>query len=103
VLTREQKDARINGIYMTALQELFPENERLLWRRRLEEMAYVLYKGGREREARAALSAAIDLQKPFRSVDPNPFIWNLLLKSLYVLIEGASEEKKKEASLIVTP
>jgi len=105
VLTREQKDARINGIYMTALQELFPENERLLWRRRLEEMAYVLYKGGREREARAALSAAIDLQKPLRSVDPNPFIWNLLLKSIYMITGGPDRQKEEvgEAPLIITP
>ena len=105
VLTPEQKDARINGIYMKALHEVFPENRRLLWKRRLEEMAYILLKTGKEEEPRLAVSAAIDLQKPFSSIDPNPFIWNLLLKSLYILIESDYEDKEKEekTSLIVTP
>ncbi len=105
VLSREQKDARINSIYMTALEELFPENKRLLWKRRLEEMAYILHRTGKEREARAALSAAIDLQKPFSSIDPNPFIWNLLLKSIYMLTGDPTGRKEKagETSLIVTP
>jgi len=103
VLTPEQKDERINGIYMKALHEVFPENKRLLWKRRLEEMAYILLKTGKEEEATLAVSAAIDLQKPFSSIDPNPFIWNLLLKSLYMVIEGDYEEKGKEFSLIVTP
>jgi len=105
VLTPEQKDERINGIHMKALHEVFPENRRLLWERRLEEMAYILLKTGKEEEARLAVSAAIDLKNPFSSIDPNPFIWNLLLKSLYILIEGDYEDKEKEekTSLIVTP
>jgi hypothetical protein len=105
VLTPEQKDERINGIHMKALHEVFPENRRLLWERRLEEMAYILLKTGKEEEARLAVSAAIDLKNPVSSIDPNPFIWNLLLKSLYILIEGDYEDKEKEekTSLIVTP
>jgi len=103
VLTPEQKDERINGIHMKALHEVFPENRRLLWKTRLEEMAYILLKTGKEEEARLAVSAAIDLKNPFSSIDPNPFIWNLLLKSLYILIEGDYEEEEKESSLIVPP
>jgi len=103
VLTPEQKDERINGIHMKALHEIFPDNRRLLWKRRLEEMAYILLKTGKEEEARLAVSAAIDLKNPFSSIDPNPFIWNLLLKSLYILIEGDYEEEEKETSLIVPP
>jgi hypothetical protein len=103
VLTPEQKDERINRIYMKALHEIFPEHKRLLWKRRLEEMAYILLKTRNEEEARLAVSAAVDLEEPFTSVDPNPFIWNLLLKSLYILIEGDYGEKEKEPSLIVTP
>jgi hypothetical protein len=51
------------------------------------------------------MSAAIDLKNPFSPIDPNPFIWGLLLKSIYIQIEGDYEEKGKEekASLIVTP
>jgi hypothetical protein len=105
VLSDDQKEARLNSIYRDALEELFPDDTRLLWKRRLEEMAYVLLKTGKEEEARTTLSAAIDLNNPFSPIDPNPFIWNLLLKSIYILIEGDYEEKEKEekTSLIVTP
>lgn len=105
VLRPDQKEARLNAIYRDALQELFPEDKRFLWKRRLEEMAYVLLKTGKEDEARTSLSAAIDLNNPFSPIDPNPFIWNLLLKSIYILIEGDYEEKEEEekTSLIVTP
>lgn len=105
VLSADQKEAHLNAIYRDALQELFPDDKRLLWKRRLEEMAYILLKTGKEEEARQTLSAAIDLNNPFSPIDPNPFIWNLLLKSIYILIEGDYEEKEKEekTSLIVTP
>ena len=105
VLTSDQKGARLNSIFRKALEELFPEDKRLLWKRRLEEMAYILQKTGKEKEAKITMSAAIDLKNPFSPIDPNPFIWNLLLKSIYILIEGDYEEKEKEekASLIVTP
>jgi len=105
VLTPDQKDARLNSIYRKALEELFPEEKRIAWKRRLEEMAYILLKSGKEKEARAALSAAIDLKNPFSPIDPNPFIWNLLLKSIYSIIKSDYEEKEREEKtrLIVTP
>jgi hypothetical protein len=105
VLTPDQKNARLNSIFRKALEELFPEDKRLLWKRRLEEMAYILLKTGKEKEAKITMNAAIDLKNPFSPIDPNPFIWNLLLKSIYILMEGDYEEKGKEekASLIVTP
>lgn len=105
VLRPDQKEARLNSIYRDALEELFPEERRLLWKRRLEEIAYVFLKTGKEEEAKAALSAAVDLKNPFSPIDPNPFIWNLLLKSIHGLIEGdhKKKEKEKKASLIITP
>ena len=105
VLTSDQKGARLNSIFRKALEELFPEDKRLLWKRRLEEMAYILQKTGKEKEAKITMSAAIDLKNPFSPIAPNPFIWRLLLKSIYILIEGDYEEAEKEekASLIVTP
>ncbi len=105
VLRPDQKEARLNAIYRDALEELFPEEKRFLWKRRLEEVAYILLKTGKENEARASLSAAIDLNNPFSPIEPNPFIWNLLLKSIYILIEEDHEKKEEEkkTSLIVTP
>jgi hypothetical protein len=105
VLTPQQKDARLNSLYREALQRLFPEEKRLLWKRRLEETAYILWKKGQEKEASMAVSAAVDLQTPFNPIEPNPFCWNLLLKSLYGLVATEREEGEAEqgSSLIVTP
>jgi len=104
VLTPQQKEARLRSLYREALDELFPEAERLLWKRRLEEMAYILWKMGKEREARMAVSAAIDLKAPFSPIEPNPFIWNLLLKSLSALLERGrgGKEKGEGSSRIIT-
>jgi len=105
VLRPDQKEARLNAIYRDALEELFPEEKRFIWKRRLEEVTYILFKTGKEDEAKASLSAAIDLNNPFSTIEPNPFIWNLLLKSIYSLVEVEHEKKEEEkkTSLIVTP
>jgi hypothetical protein len=105
VLRPDQQEARVNAIYRKALEELFPEEKRLLWKRRLEEMAYVLLKTGKEQEAKAALSAAIDLKNPVSTIEPNPFIWNLVLKSIEILLDTDQEKREEEekSSLIVTP
>lgn len=105
VLTPDQKEAQLNNIYRDALEELFPEDKRFLWKRRLEEMAYILLKTGKQDEARASLSAALDLNNPFSPIDPSPFIWNLLAKSIQILLETDREKKEEEqkTSLIVTP
>jgi len=105
LLRPDQKEARINAVYRQALEELFPEEKRLLWKRRLEEMAYVLLTTGKEDEARQALSAAIDLKKPLSTIEPNPFIWNLVLKSIEMLLETDQEKKEEEqkSSLIIPP
>ena len=104
VLTPQQKDARLNSLYKEALHELFPEAQRLLWKRRLEEMAYILWKMGKQREASMAVSAAVDLKTPFSTITPNPFAWNLLLKSLYALMERerGSKERGEGSSRIIT-
>jgi len=105
VLTPQQKDARLNSLYRDALEGLFPEEQRLLWKKRLEETAYILWKQGQQKEASMAVSAAVDLQTPFNPIEPNPFVWNLLLKSIYGLLETerGEQEKKKRSSLIITP
>lgn len=105
VLTPSQKDARLNSIYNSALEAIFPNEKRLIWKRRLEETAYILFKTGKDKEARQALSAAIDLKNPFSSINPNPFIWNLLLKSIYSDLEEDSDEMDEEekSSLIIAP
>jgi hypothetical protein len=103
VLNPTQKEARFQGIYQKALIELFPGERRFLYQRRLEEMAYVLFKLGREEEAKISLAMAMDLEKPLNPIQPDPFLFQLVVKSIFGLLAETNEKKSKEPSLIVKP
>ncbi len=103
VLTQPQKEARFQGIYQKALSELFTGERRILYQRRLEEMAYIFFKLGREEEAKISLAVAIDLKKAASPLQPNPFLFQLVIKSIFTLLKEAYEKKVKEPSLIVKP
>jgi hypothetical protein len=103
VLNKTQKEARFQEIYQRALTELLPEERRFLYQRRLEEMAYILLKLGRQEEARMALAIAIDLKKPPNLIQLNLFLFQLVIKSIFNLLSEAYEKKAKEPSLIVKP
>jgi hypothetical protein len=103
VLAQTQKEARFQGIYQKALSELFTSERRFLYQRRLEEMAYIFFKLGREEEAKISLTVAIDLEKPASPFQPNPFLFQLVIKSIFTLLKEAYEKKVKEPSLIVKP
>ena len=103
VLNQTQKEARFQAIYQKALSELFSGERRLLYKRRLEEMAYLLYKLGREEEARISLAVAIDLEKPLNLIQPNPFLFQLVTQSIFSLLAEVYEKRGKEPSLIVKP
>ncbi len=103
VLHPAQKEVRFQGIYQKALTELFSRERKFLYQRRLEEMAYILLKLGREEEAKISLSAAMDLEKPLNPIQPNPFLFQLVIKSIFSLLKEAYEKKSKDVSLIVKP
>jgi hypothetical protein len=103
VLHPTQKEARFQGIYQKALSELFSGERRFLYRRRMEEMAYLLFRLGKEEEARLSLAVALDLEKPLNSIQPNPFLLQLIVKSIMTLLAEAKEKRAKEPSLIVKP
>ena len=103
VLSTVQKQARVQEIYQTAVFELFSGEQRLLYQRRLEEMAYYLLKLGKHEEAKSSLAAALDLERPLNTFQPNPFLFQLVTRSILTLLTEAYEEKKKEASFIVRP
>ena len=103
ILNQAQKEARFQEIYLKALSELFSEEKRFLFRRRLEEMAYVLFKLGRQEEAKISLAVAIDLEKPFNQIQPNAFLYQLVIKSIFALLAETYEKKVKDPSLIVKP
>jgi hypothetical protein len=103
VLNQAQKEVRFQGIYQKALTELFSGERKFLYQRRLEEMAYVLLKLGRDEEAKISLSVAMDLEKPLNPIQPNPFLFQLVVKSIFTLLAEAYEKKSKEVSLIMKP
>jgi len=103
VLHPGQKEMRFQGIYQKALTELFSGQGRFLYQRRLEEMAYVLFKLGKEEEAKISLSVAMDLGKPLNPIQPSPFLFQLVTKSILGLLTEAKEKKSKEVSLILKP
>jgi hypothetical protein len=102
VLSQAQKEARFHEVYQKALADLFLEEKRLLIKRRLEETAYLLFKLGKEEEARISLAAALDLEKPPHPLQPNPFLYQFVVKSIIANLAEAYE-KKKDSSLIVKP
>jgi hypothetical protein len=61
VLTAEPREQREGRVIDTAIAELFSPPQRRAIRRRLEEIAYVFWKTGRERSARRAVAAAFAL------------------------------------------
>jgi hypothetical protein len=103
VLNPTQKEVRFQGIYQKALTDLFSGERKFLYQRRLEEMAYVLFKLGREEEAKTSLAVAIDLEKPLHPIQPNLFLSQLVMKSIVSLLAESYEKKSKELSLIVKP
>ncbi len=103
VLHPGQKEARFQGIYQKALTELFSGERKFLYQRRLEEMAYVLLKLGREEEAKISLSVAMDLEKPLHPIQPNPFLFQLVVQSIFSLLKESYEKKSKDVSLIAKP
>ncbi|MDH4266328.1 MAG: hypothetical protein OEW45_11865 [Deltaproteobacteria bacterium] len=104
ILSPYQKESRVEDIYRQAVQEVFDESRRLLYRRRLEEMAYCLLQEEKEPEAQISLAAAVGLEKESGLLTPHPFLLELVKRSLGFLIEKEEEERKRqESSLIVKP
>jgi hypothetical protein len=103
VLNPAQKEVRFQAIYQKALAELFSDERKFLYQRRLEEMAYILLKSGREEEAKISLSVAMNLEKPLNPIQPNPFLFQLVIKSIFSFLAEAYEKKSKDVSLIVKP
>ncbi len=102
-LNPTQKEARLQGIYQRALEELFPGERRLLYKRRLEEMAYIFLKLDRGDEARCCLAAALDLEREISSFRPNPFLLQLVITSIYTVMVEKDKEAEAEPSLIIRP
>ena len=104
VLTPYQQEARLMEIYRQAVSDLFDAGRRALLRRRLEEMAYVLWKAGKENDARTSLAAALRMETAEGILTPHPFLLELVKRSLGALLEQeAGEREKKAEELLIKP
>jgi hypothetical protein len=103
VLNPIQKEARVGEIYQKAITDLFSGERNHRVQRRLEETAYYFLKIGKEEEATTALATAIELDKPMNPFQPNPFLLQLVIKSILTLLLEEKEKKAAEPSLIVKP
>jgi hypothetical protein len=103
VLNPAQKEARLQETYQKALVELFSEEKRGVFSRRLEEMAYVLLESGLEEKAKVALAASLDLRFDLNLLEPNPFLLGMVTRSIYAIVAQDKEKKEAEPSLIVKP
>lgn len=103
VLTPYQKEGRLMEIYQQATHDLFDGPQRLIYRRRLEEMAYVLWKKGQENEARITLAAAAGMERESGILAPHPFLLELVKRSLTSLLEEEKEKKEEGPGFIIKP
>jgi len=105
ILAPHQKEGRFFDIYRQAVQELFDEKRRLLFRRRLEEMAYLLWQEGQQAEARISLAAALELSTENKILSPHLFLLELVKRTLIALMGEKQEKKEKEkgGGLILQP
>ena len=105
ILAPHQQEARFFEIYRQAVKELFDEKRRLLFRRRLQEMAYVLWKKGDETGAKISVAAGLGLASEDKLLSPHPFLIELVKRTVVGLREENRREKEKEkrGGLIVQP
>jgi len=105
VLSRPQQEERGRSIVVRALHELFGGDAGRPYRRRLEEMAYVLHATGRPTLARAALASANALGASRTGGEGVPFFEELTRRSFSLLLQedAAKARVESESSLLVRP
>jgi len=102
-LSQDQKEGRFQEVYLKALTEIFSDEMKALYRRRLEETAYIFHQSGKGEEAKTALSVAMDVEKPLNPIRPNVFLLQLVIRSIFTLLSETREKEKREPSMIIKP
>jgi hypothetical protein len=103
VLPPYQKEGRFIDIYRQAVSELFDPGRKSLYRRRLEEMAYFLWKTGKESDAQLCLAAALGMETEGGVLSTHPFLLELVKRTLTARLEEEAKKKAKEADLLIKP
>lgn len=95
-ISEGQRREHIGKIKEDAVVKLFGDKDRMIWRTRLEETAFLLYKTGEENPARLCLAAALSLKETASLLKVNPFLSALLDRSL-----GQSRTPARSSPLIL--
>jgi hypothetical protein len=99
VLAGVSGEARDRMIEERAIQTLFGAKRRAIYKSRLEEMAYVLWRSGRLEAARSAVAAALAFEPPDRPLTGHPFVRAMVRWSL----EVATELVRGDRTRVVRP
>ncbi|MCD6352652.1 MAG: hypothetical protein J7M06_00365 [Proteobacteria bacterium] len=94
VLNHYQVEERLNSIIIEAAGKIFDDTYRRIYKRRLEEMAYIFLDTHKEELAKLALCAAHDLRPDGLSSDRHGFLINLTKKSINIYAAGEKIEKR---------
>ncbi|MBI3328229.1 MAG: hypothetical protein HYZ81_16190 [Nitrospinae bacterium] len=101
IVSQAMQQERLEAIRTKARRELFDAAACARYRRRLEEMAYVLWQTKRPDEAKRALAAALALQGEGLDVAAHPFLRALFTQSLE--IAEAEEQRGQGRVTVATP
>jgi hypothetical protein len=102
VLSRPQQEERVQAALAHARRDLFGGDHAAVYRRRLEEMAYVLHASGRRALAHTAAATAAGLARGDAAI---PFFAELLRRSVAALVaeDDAKARAEAEGSVLVRP
>jgi tetratricopeptide (TPR) repeat protein len=103
VLSEPQKKARINEIVEKTARLFFDDGNRLLFQRRLEEIAFIFWESGQKEDAKAAFAAALAFAPDGTPADKHPFALQTVIKNFSFLKEQSQKEKRSESGRIVLP
>jgi len=101
VLSQVQIEERVREQYRETAQTFFTGKVRALFKRRLEELAYLYNRQGQDEEARLALCAALSLTSDMPPGN-NPFCLSLI-KEGFKFFESDTVIKGNKDSLIINP
>jgi hypothetical protein len=103
VLTDPQKESRTAEITKKTARLFFDDNNRMLFKRRLEEIAYILFKTDREEDAQSALAAALAFEPGGVASEDHPFALKTVEKNFAFLKEQSQKEKRSDTGRIILP
>jgi hypothetical protein len=105
VLDRSTEADRIEDLVQDAMKTLFSGAAATAWKRRLEEIAWILWKTDREELARKAFASALAIGQSETGGAGIPFFEALTRRTFLLLFRAKveTEQEERKSSLIVTP